>query len=864
MQRVIDALTAEPGPVANYLTPSEQSDIRAAGESITYTLQIHNLNPNGSPDTYSLTGEGNNWPSSLLSSTVTVAACDVSTVSVRVEIPQGTVWDASDVYTVHARSAISPAIQSSAVISTNTPAPILLVDDDRWYDMEAYYETALAQNGLPYDYWRVGWRLGDTAQGSPTVQTLEMYPIIVWFTGYDWAVPLTAVDEQRLGESMSSGSSLLLSSQDYLSVREINPFGRYFFGLDTYEEITTTQVVGVKENALTDLLPGYPLDCQHGNRSHIVIPTATSDAAFEGDHERAVGLTHAGGQFRTAFLPFLFEGITPETGRRDTMRQLTGWLSWLGGSTFDSGTTTTAGSTVTYTLTMSNSGWQPVSAHAQNAMPANLDYVPDSLSPPEAVFDGPTNSIRWDRELAPGEQSQLTYRAVISSAISTATPITNVVRIGYTEHHIEFDLARITDVDAPDLSASTLSVDRAEIEPGGTLTYAIILRNDGLSAAASTVLTNPIPSYTTYVTGSLQQQGTHSATDYGGIIAWDSSLGVGESLTLTYQATVGITRPVSRFTTSRTCGTTTIPDAVWRPTPLYRPVTSGSRWFSRITGDDRHVMKRTWDIAATLGLGVLVAVLFQGTFVWLFRQWFSNDYYAHGVLIPLVSAFLIWRRWKAPHPTANSTMAGGLLLGVGISGHIWAMAERATYQSALCLIVVLGGLILLLYGAGELWQATFPLLFLIAAIPLPFIERISLPLQLVTAHWVSEVASLVGLQVTRNGAQLSLQGCALVVGAPCSGLRSLVAFTSIIALLAYVTYGHRVSKLILIVVALPVALGVNVLRITSLLIIAQLAGEEVAMRYYHTAFGIVFYVLALGILIILARCLGCHELRSDI
>jgi len=542
MQRIIDVFTAVPEPVTSYLAPSWQNAIRPAGDSITYTLLVHNLNPNGLPDTYSLTGEGNNWPSTLLSNTVSVAACDLATVSVRIDIPPGTVWDATDVFTVYAHSAISPTIRSSAVISTNTPAPILLVDDDRWYDMEAYYTTALEQNGLPYDYWRVGWRVGETAQGSPTAQTLQMYPMVVWFTGYDWAFPLTAQDEQRLAASLDTGTNLLLISQDYLSVRHVNSFGQNYLGIAAYEEITTTQVSGVKDNAITNQLASYPLVCTHGNRSHIVTPTEAQGMAFEGDHEQAVGLTHTESPFRSAFLPFLFEGITPEAGRRETLRQLAGWISWLGASTFDTPHAAPSGATITCTLTLNNSGWQPISAHAINALPPALDFEPGSLSPPEAIYENGTRTITWDRTLDVGEHAQLRYRAVISSAISAATPITNVFEIGYAEHQIEYALAHVTDVDAPDLSASSLSVDQVEIERGDTLTYTIVARNDGLSAAASVTLTNPVPAYTDYVTGSLRQEGTHSATDSGGTIAWEGALAAGESITLTYQATASITR----------------------------------------------------------------------------------------------------------------------------------------------------------------------------------------------------------------------------------------------------------------------------------------------------------------------------------
>ena len=275
-------------------------------------------------------------------------------------------------------------------------------------------------------------------------------------------------------------------------------------------------------------------------------------------------------------------------------------------------------------------------------------------------------------------------------------------------------------------------------------------------------------------------------------------------------------------------------------------------------------MNRFSTLAGTLALGVLIAALFHDTLLWLARQWLSNDYYAHGMLIPAVSAVLIWRRWGTARPTPVATLSGGLLTTGGIAVHVWATAVRAYYVSALCIIIVLAGLVLFFRGAEALRRSAFPLLFLIAAVPLPFVERLSLPLQLATAHVAGTVASTLGLQVTQSGAQLALAGCSFVVGAPCSGLRSLVTFAGLVALLIYVTEGPRWAKAALVVLVVPVALAANVLRVTALLAVAQVAGEDLAIRYYHTLFGLAFYVLAIAALIILTRLLRCHEIRPDI
>jgi exosortase len=259
--------------------------------------------------------------------------------------------------------------------------------------------------------------------------------------------------------------------------------------------------------------------------------------------------------------------------------------------------------------------------------------------------------------------------------------------------------------------------------------------------------------------------------------------------------------------------------------------------------------------------------LFGSTLIWLGYQWRTDEYYAHGPVVLLVSAFFFWRatrRWGESRSGARSFAVGTACVAAGVAAHVLATDLRAPYLSVGALIVILCGLVLALRGGSALRQAAFPLGFLAAAAPLPFVAPLSQPLQIVTARWAAGLAFAAGLPVSQTGAQLSVTGCSLVVGAPCSGLRSIVTFLSLLALLLYITQGVRAAKVALALLAVPVALASNVLRVTSLLAVAQVWGAEAALHYYHTAFGFVFYLLALALLLTLAGVLGCRDIRSDI
>ena len=130
------------------------------------------------------------------------------------------------------------------------PAPVLLVDDDRWYDQEQAYEDALNASGLPYDRWEVTDSAGYSA--SP-VDVLAWYPVVLWFTAYDWFDPLQVHEADRLTDYLKDGGRLFLSSQDAADfVGESELFQDYFGVIGYSGAFSHTTVQGVPGHLLGD------------------------------------------------------------------------------------------------------------------------------------------------------------------------------------------------------------------------------------------------------------------------------------------------------------------------------------------------------------------------------------------------------------------------------------------------------------------------------------------------------------------------------------------------------------------------------------------------------------------------------------
>jgi len=285
---------------------------------------------------------------------------------------------------------------------------------------------------------------------------------------------------------------------------------------------------------------------------------------------------------------------------------------------------------------------------------------------------------------------------------------------------------------------------------------------------------------------------------------------------------------------------------------------------SRRSGNLREVWnRRRRPILIVALLIALIGALYFTTLRWLAHEWWSNDYYTHGPLVALISAFLIWRRRSALRRARTSDL-GLIGVGLGLVLALAGLATRAFFLSALSLPLLLAGLIAFLLGLPALRRLAFPLAFLWLAIPLPFVELASFPLQVLTADVSTALARLLGIPAEVQGAQVTLTSCELQVGAPCSGLRSIVALLTLVVLFVYIIKGPWPARLGLILLAFPIAVAANIARVTLLLVVAELWGRDAALRYFHDFSSPVLFIIAFGLLIALSWVLRCREIRADI
>lgn len=264
-----------------------------------------------------------------------------------------------------------------------------------------------------------------------------------------------------------------------------------------------------------------------------------------------------------------------------------------------------------------------------------------------------------------------------------------------------------------------------------------------------------------------------------------------------------------------------------------------------------------------LAIAGLVGVLFFPTLRWLVTSWLSDPYYSHGFLVPLIAGFFAWRR-RAAFQLSAPYSGGMIVLILGLMAHLMTIPRRLYPVSALALVIVLIGLVLYFYGLETTRRLIFPLAFLLAMIPVPFIDRCSPFLAAFAAHQATLAANALGIPATHLGSQVQLTQTSFIIGEPCSGLRSIVALLTLSVVFVYVMQGSLAAKSALLIAALPIAVAANIIRLMLLLIVANLLGQEAAWRYFHHVSSPMLFLTAFALLILTARSLRCFEVRSDI
>ena len=258
-----------------------------------------------------------------------------------------------------------------------------------------------------------------------------------------------------------------------------------------------------------------------------------------------------------------------------------------------------------------------------------------------------------------------------------------------------------------------------------------------------------------------------------------------------------------------------------------------------------------WQYKYKLGTVTLFfGILFWPVFLQLFYIWSNNEDYSHGYFVIPISLYITWnKRAEIFRRPLNPSWLGLPLLLCGAGGYVVGFMVKFHTLTYLAMMVMIFGVVLFIGGWRLIKILILPILFLLFMFPIPTAYYILLtnPLKLMITKISAYLIYVLGIPVYREGNIIFLASTSLEVAEACSGVRSLYSYLMLGCIFAYLSERLQ-SKIIMFALTIPLAILVNIIRVTGTGILANYFGSEVAQGFFHEFTG--FFLFAIGLIVL--------------
>lgn len=276
-------------------------------------------------------------------------------------------------------------------------------------------------------------------------------------------------------------------------------------------------------------------------------------------------------------------------------------------------------------------------------------------------------------------------------------------------------------------------------------------------------------------------------------------------------------------------------------------------------------------IFKAVAVAAAFAFLYATVLAKLGRDWWFDENYSHGLLVPFVIAFIVWREWDALKEAVSRSPVwfGGAIVTLALLLLTAGTLGAELFTQRISMLLMIAGILVYFFGARILQFLAVPFALLLLSIPIPQIvfNRIAFPLQL----WASQMAvwgiRVFNVPTVRLGNVIdilprgSTQTLSLEVVEACSGIRSLMTLVTLALILGYFTRrdeGGRFANfstadllrtVILMAAAVPIAVVTNAARVTGTGVLTYYYGKQATESTWHEVSGWLVYLVALALLI---------------
>ena len=544
-RRILDWFAAPPAPYGYVVRDPPNLLIGRPGATLGSELRLDSTG--ALTDRIDMHLEGGPWPAEMRlpgggsttgDGTFNLPSCAMAEPRLLVSIPSDAAVDARATYTVTFRSRGDPTLAKTVSLTAKTPAPILFVDDQRWYDYAASYTTTLDSLALSYDVFNT-----KGGSSSPLTDTLLSYGIVVWTTGYDWFEPLAPEDETRLAAFLDHGGRLLLTGQDILDRTRIDSFVRDRLGVAAASlTVTATETLSLPSGPLGGDLGPWRLTYPFSNWSDGLLPERDAFGTLQDRNQNTVAVAKSTPGWRTAFFAFPLETLDA-AARQTLLGRAVLWLSPLGESRLQAPPFAASGSRfpITLTLGLATDGLR-ADLSARLPLPPEVSLAAGSLRGPWH-YDAAERALIWTGALSPGAPVTLSADLNLAAGRPSGSHLPLRAQL-YTGNGLTVTADAPVSVDVPWLTVSERA-DPAQTAPGGSVRYTITVQNVGLLPTTAR-LTDTLPAAVKLVADSLWAS-RGAVTFRSARVQWSDVLEPGAQAQIGFTGVIAMIPPGARL-----------------------------------------------------------------------------------------------------------------------------------------------------------------------------------------------------------------------------------------------------------------------------------------------------------------------------
>ncbi len=272
--------------------------------------------------------------------------------------------------------------------------------------------------------------------------------------------------------------------------------------------------------------------------------------------------------------------------------------------------------------------------------------------------------------------------------------------------------------------------------------------------------------------------------------------------------------------------------------------------------------RRPWPWVPIL-VGVLIVALYADTLWWMVQVWWKTEDLSYSFLVVPGIAYLAYLGyrdglWERPTPAMRRAGLALVVLGA-LAGLVFTWGGKGG-AAAGTLPLLLAGLALYTWGWRGARTMAAPLLLLLLTNPsLTDLLLLSVTWrgQLMSSAGAAMIARMLGVPLVRVGVNIELPNALITVAKECSGTRTFLGVLALVALLACAARCATWRKLALVAVSVPIALVVNTLRISAIVLAGHLGGQMAAAAW-HRGLMIPAAIVAAGLALYVGKWLGCE------